>query len=107
MEDWKAKLGQHFNIDPENISVPEEKEKAPGKQFLRVELDKRNGKPATIVSGFDCDEQMVKDIAKDLKVKCGVGGSVRDSEILIQGDLRVKITGMLEKMGHKVKRINF
>lgn len=107
MEDWKAKLGQRFNIDLENISVPEEKEKAPGKQFLRVELDKRNGKPATIVSGFDCDEQMVKDIAKELKVKCGVGGSVRDLEILIQGDLRVKITGMLEKMGHKVKRINF
>lgn len=107
MEDWKSKLGQHFNIDPENISAPEETAKAPGKQFLRVELDKRNGKPATIVSGFDCDGQMVKDIAKELKVKCGVGGSVRDSEILIQGDLRVKITGMLEKMGHKVKRINF
>jgi translation initiation factor 1 len=77
------------------------------KEPLRVELDKRNGKPATLITEFQGSDDELKELAKTLKVKCGVGGSSRDGEILIQGDVRVKVAELLLGMGFKVKKINF
>jgi translation initiation factor 1 len=77
------------------------------KEPLRVELDKRNGKPATLVTEFQGSDNELKELAKLLKIKCGVGGSARDGEILIQGDVRVKVSDLLNGMGYKVKKINF
>ena len=76
------------------------------KQLLYVELDKkaRGGKKVTLVSGFIGMESDLKDLGKTLKSKCGVGGSAKDSEILIQGDHRAKVVGILEGLGYRVKR---
>lgn len=110
--DWRDKLNALKTDLPEGEVVPEMPEtKAEGpkrqKEPLRVELDKRNGKPATLVTEFQGSDEELKDLAKLLKVKCGAGGSSRDGEILVQGDVRVKVAEILLGMGFKVKKINF
>lgn len=77
------------------------------KEPLRVELDKRKGKPSTLITEFMGTDDELKELAKLLKVKCSAGGSSRDGEILIQGDFRKKIAELLLELGYKVKRINF
>lgn len=57
----------------------------------------------TTVFGFDLDDQGLKSLAKDLKQHCGTGGSVKDGVIVIQGDHRVTVKGVLEGRGFKVK----
>ena len=110
--DWKDKLGSLYDNVPkasEEEITPKEThtEQKTKKQTLRVELDKRNGKPATLITEFDGTEDELKDLAKYLKVKCGVGGSARGGEILIQGDVRSKVSDLLIEKGFKVKKINF
>lgn len=77
------------------------------KQRLRVLLDKkaRKGKVVTLVEGFTGKEEDLADLAKTLKQKCGVGGSAKDGEILIQGDFQQKIFDILLQMGYKAKCI--
>lgn len=108
--DWRDKLsGLKADLpegeEPLNEMVAEEKKVQ--KEHLRVELDKRNGKPATLITEFLGTDDELKELTKVLKVKCGAGGSSRDGEILIQGDFRVKIAEILATMGFKVKKINF
>ncbi len=108
--DWKDKLNGLKTILPEGeeINLPEKvEEKKQQKELLRVELDKRNGKPATLITEFAGTDDELKELARVLKVKCSSGGSSHDGEILIQGDFRVKIATILQDMGFKVKRINF
>lgn len=112
--DWKDKLAaiadEHpeLNRVPDNLPepAPEPQPRAP-KQTLRVELDKRKGKTATLITGYDAPDEDVKKLAQTLKIKLATGGSTRDGEILIQGDVRRKAAELLEGMGFKVKRINF
>ena len=107
--DWKNKLGALLPADyiPEtNTEIVIEKS-VKSKETLRVELDKRNGKPATLITEFQGTDDELRQLAKTLKVKCGAGGSQRDGEILIQGDFRVKVAEILLGMGFKVKKINF
>lgn len=79
---------------------------APGLQDLKVMLDRkqRKGKSVTLVSGFVGEEDDIKDLAKMLKSKCGVGGTAKDGEILIQGDHRKKILELLKSAGYKAKQ---
>ena len=109
--DWRDKLNEVKNNVPQVPETPEETIIKPTKKRqlepLRVELDKRNGKPATLITDFKGKDDELKELAKLLKVKCGAGGSSRDGEILVQGDFRVKIADILLEMGFKVKKINF
>ncbi|MGG5578231.1 translation initiation factor [Myroides sp. C15-4] len=92
-----------FELEREEV----EETPAPSEQRLEAHLDKKNrgGKIATIIKGFEGNEDDLKALAKDLKTLCGVGGSAKDSEIIIQGNFRDKIMEYLQKKGYKVKRV--
>ncbi|MCD4832456.1 MAG: translation initiation factor [Bacteroidales bacterium] len=80
----------------------------PSKQKLKVYIDtkaKKKGKQATLVSGFVGTEDNIKDLGKLLKTKCAVGGSVKDGDILIQGDFRDKIVQILISEGYNAKKL--
>lgn len=108
--DWREQLSGLKSQLPQaeettETHLPENKKLQ--KEPLRVELEKRNGKPTTLITDFFGTENELKELAKILKTKCSAGGSSRDGEILIQGDFRQKIAEILEKNGFNVKRINF
>ena len=109
--DWKDKLNQlrgSFNepdeIEQNEIEEPEEKPKGQ-KTALTVVTDKkgRNGKIATIIEGFTIDQSEVEQLARELKNRMGTGGSVREGEILIQGDCKTKVIEFLKSRNFKVR----
>ncbi len=110
--DWKKRLGIVFSTNPdfqyEDTAEPEETTLPPSAQKLVVTIDRRNrgGKQVTLVSGFVGTEEDLKALGKELKVKCGVGGSAKEGEITIQGDFRDKVVTLLTSMGYKAKRGN-
>ncbi|MFB6340506.1 translation initiation factor [Saccharicrinis sp. FJH62] len=109
-EDWKKRLGMVYSSNPDyNYEADDENlEETPdnNKQDLRVLRDskKRKGKTVTLVTGFIGHDDDLKELGKLLKTKCGVGGTVKDGEIMIQGDFRDKIYDILKSEGYKVKK---
>jgi translation initiation factor 1 len=71
---------------------------------VRREVAGRRGKPVTTISGVPLASDALRDLAGELKRRCGTGGTAKDGRIEIQGDQRDRIAGELEKLGYKVKR---
>lgn len=94
----------NFNYEFEEEAI--EETLAPSKQLLYVSLDRkqRGGKEVTLVEGFVGTDEDLKDLGKMLKSKCGVGGTAKDGEIIVQGAFRDKVMDLLVKEGYKVKR---
>lgn len=80
---------------------------APKDQRLEAHFSNkgRGGKTVTVIKGFEGKEEDLIELGKSLKKKCGVGGSVKDWEIIIQGDVREKVMQLLKEEGYKVKRV--
>ncbi len=78
---------------------------SPKDQKLYISLDKkqRRGKKVTLVTGYIGSSEDLKELGKVLKSKCGVGGSVKDNEVIIQGDFKEKIRDILISMGYSCK----
>lgn len=107
--DWKDRLNMVYSTNPEYTPTtqPEQAETPePSKQDLRVWLDRkhRGGKTVTLVKGFTGNDNDLRELCKELKTKCGTGGSAKDSEIIIQGDFRDRVVDLLTKAGYKAKK---
>jgi translation initiation factor 1 len=108
--DWKDRLGVVFSTNRdfkyESEGSEEQPTLPPQQQNLKVQLErkKRAGKSATLVTGFIGTADDLKLLGKMLKTKCGGGGTVKDGEILVQGDFCNKIIEILKTEGYKVKR---
>ena len=95
--DWKPDFGDNENQDTLDPSEQ--------KLYVMIDRKKRRGKEVTLVTGFVGADDDLKEIGKFLKSKCGVGGSVKDGEIIIQGNHRDKIVDLLKDKGYeKVKK---
>ena len=104
--DWKERLNIVYSTNPDfsydNGDEVEEETLPKNQQKLRVRIEKnhRGGKTVTIVSGFVGGEADLKELGKMLKTKCGVGGSVKDGELLVQGEFKEKVVELLKKDGY-------
>lgn len=100
--------GLVFSTDPgymKDDELPEEETLAPAKQRLMVSLDTKHraGKAVTLVSGFVGTLADLEALGKEVKNQCGTGGSVKDGEIIVQGDHRNKVIQWLSTRGYGVK----
>jgi translation initiation factor 1 len=105
----KNKIGVMYSTNPDFKFDNEQTEETlvTSEQHLEVWIDRkqRGGKTATLVKGFVGEEADLKALGKLLKSKCGVGGSAKDGEIIIQGNVRDKVMEILDKEGYNYKRV--
>ena len=108
--DWKSRLGMVYSTDPEfeyrTDERPETETLPPARQQLRVWLDRRQraGKVVTLVKGFVGRDADLQELARMLKSRCGVGGSAKAGEIIIQGDHRDRVAELLIRSGYRCKK---
>ena len=108
--DWKERLNIVYSTNPDfqySTDEMEENETLPKQQQkLRVSIEKnhRGGKTVTIIRNFIGTSDDMKELGKLLKTKCGVGGSTKEGEILIQGDFKEKVIEILKKEGYTQTR---
>lgn len=108
---WKLRDGVVYSTN-DNFEYQQQQQEevetlASAKQSLRVQMDNsgRAGKQVTLVTGFIGTQADLETLTKLLKTKCGVGGTSKDGEILIQGDARDKLVAILLKEGYKARKI--
>jgi translation initiation factor 1 len=107
----KNRVNVVYSTNPDfkyEYNNPESKETLPPeKQNLRVMVDRkqRAGKIVTLIDGFIGKEEDLEALGKKLKSKCGVGGTVKDNQILIQGNFAERIIQLLQEEGYRVKRM--
>lgn len=106
---WKDRLNVVYSTNPdyqfqqndelETMTLP------PQKQNLIVAIERKNrgGKTVTLVKGFVGSEDDLAELGKKLKTKCGVGGTAKDKEIVIQGEFKTRIAELLKEWGYRVK----
>ena len=108
--DWKSRLGMVYSTDPDyqyRTAEEEQAETLPARQQqLRVWLDRkqRGGKTVTLVRGFAGRADDLAELARMLKQKCGVGGTAKEGEIVIQGDHRDQVVAILTAAGYRCKK---
>ena len=104
--DWKDRLNVVYSTNPDFNYITDVEEEIEtldkSKQKLRVTIEKkgRGGKTVTVITGFVGNENDLKTLGKLLKTKCGVGGSTKDGEILIQGEFKQRIIELLKAEGY-------
>ena len=104
--DWKDRLNVVYSTNPDYQYESSKEEEAvtlpKNQQKLRVSMEKkgRGGKTVTLIRGFVGADDELKELGKLLKTKCGVGGSTKDGEVIIQGDFKQRIIDLLKAEGY-------
>ena len=104
--DWKERLNVVYSTNPDYQYESSEEEEAvtlpKNQQKLRVSREKkgRGGKTVKLIKGFVGSDDDLKELGKLLKTKCGVGGSTKDGEVIIQGDFKQRIIDLLKTEGY-------
>jgi len=94
----------NFQFEVEEEETVDTLPKNQQKLYVSIDKKQRAGKEVTLIEGFIGSEDDLKELGKMLKGKCGVGGSVKDGEVIIQGNFRDKVMDLLVKDGFQVKR---
>lgn len=105
--DWKERLNVVYSTNPDfcyetQNTTPDIETLPPDRQKLRVQLDRKNrgGKVVTLVTGFTGSDNDLKELGKWLKTRCGVGGTAKDGEIVVQGDFKQRVVDLLREKGY-------
>lgn len=105
-DNTKRIVYQEFG-SPDNSAALEraQPELPPNQQNIRIQSTRsgRKGKTVTVITGFQCKEETLTQLLKQLKTQCGSGGTLKDNTLEIQGDHRPKILDFLLKLGYKAK----
>lgn len=104
LEDLAKLQFDNLAPDPEGYIAPED-EFVPQQLEAHFSNKGRAGKTVTVIKGFEGEAKELKELAKTLKNAVGVGGTIKNGEIIIQGNYRDKLMALLQEMGHRVKRV--
>lgn len=105
LQDQLKNLFPGHEIAPEENKAEKQHDLFVQQESMVCKFEKRNGKPVTIIEGYQGSDEDFKILSKEIKTKFGVGGSFRGGEMLIQGDYRDKIMKLLQDKGFKTKRV--